>query len=274
MKVSIYSSDKKSPFGNLYDNLGSSDKFIISNKKKYIEEFEKYQAQLMDLVDEKTDKVIFIPIEAREIFFGWIKENQHVNWQPNKMFSMPTVMPDKIIGEDELNEFIDEMRVEEEWESCEVKPDEPGKEVIPKEVIPDENNQNYFLNLNLRTTVIMIVVVFSVGFLIGFLISFALFCENFSGCNNKGHKVILEQEYGQLTITTALPDSDIYIDNKKQEQKTPVSKMKVLAGKNIQVKIVSIGNIEKCVITEKCATIDLSQDESKSLGDDHFQICN
>jgi len=247
MKVFFYSSDDEVPFSALYDNLNSQNNFLISNK--HIEPFEKHKAQLMDLVgDEITDKVFFVPKEVKKIFLDWLTKN-NVDWSQKEIVSKPVMA--NIIGEEKLNQFLKQMNVEEEWESV-VKPNEP--DIITEKTQPYIKDKPQSLIQSLRLVgdiLILIIIIITVIF---------NYINSDTPINGKYN--------GKLTITTSFPDSDIYINSKKQEQKTPVKKLPVPAGNDIQIKIIPPDNDVKM-----CATIDLSPNESKNIGDNSFKNC-
>jgi hypothetical protein len=117
MKVFFYSSNNNVPFSELYDKLGSWKKILISNEKQFIRNFAKHKAEIMGLIgdnEELTNKVFFVPIEVKELFLNWVKENKNIEWSRKKVVLKPVMT--EIIGENKLNQFLREMNVEEEWE--------------------------------------------------------------------------------------------------------------------------------------------------------------
>jgi hypothetical protein len=126
MKVFFYScyENSKVPFSNLYDNWDTQT--IISNDVQYITEFGSFKDQLMDLMDDEiADKSIFVPIEIKKTFLNWLNESESVDWNKKKMASKPPIT--QVIGADDLNNFIQEMNVEEEWENV-IQPNEKDKQ--------------------------------------------------------------------------------------------------------------------------------------------------
>lgn len=114
MKVLFFSANTEAPFENLYKNLGLGNT-LISNQATYIDQFSSYKEQLMDLVSEETDKVLFVPKAVKSTFLDWVKENPQIRWR-RKPLSLELINP-QIIGDDALDAFIADMKVEEEWES-------------------------------------------------------------------------------------------------------------------------------------------------------------
>jgi molybdopterin-biosynthesis enzyme MoeA-like protein len=263
MKVFFYSSDDEVPFSAPYDNLNSQKSFIISNKD--IEQFEKHKAQLMDLVgDEITDKVFFVPKEVKEIFLNWFKENESVNWSQKETVSKP-VMAD-IIGEKKLNQFLKQMSVEEEWESVVTLSESNPTTLTEKKRLSDtkeSKQQSLIQSLRLVWGILLIIII---------TVVFVFYYHGEEVKNDNGKLTITssngKNDNGKLTITTSFPDCDVYFNGEKQEQKTPVRKLPVPAGNNIQIKIIPPDNDVKM-----CATIDLSPNESKKIGDNSFKNC-
>ena len=145
MNIFFYSiTGKEIPFSELYNDLGSQKEFIISNREEYIKNFANHKERLIDdlVGDGTTVRFIFMPLEVKETFLEWLKECKKVDWHKKESASKPAIT--QVINADDLmNHFIQEMNVEEEWESV-MKPHTPLKEVVRQE----DEEQQYMDNSN------------------------------------------------------------------------------------------------------------------------------
>nr|MEC4583435.1 hypothetical protein [Candidatus Parabeggiatoa sp.] len=120
---------------------------MISNHEQVNTNFENYKNRIINeaIGNTITDKMVFVPVEIKDTFLNWLKEKyQNVEWHPKETLSEPDI---KIIGGDELNDFIKGMNVVEEWESV-MKPQAHSKQTYTEAVrqFEDEKQQNLDYN--------------------------------------------------------------------------------------------------------------------------------
>jgi len=169
MKVFAYSANREAPIEGLYEELGSSE-LLISNREQDIRSFEQYQKQLLIWVgnDVQTDKVFLVPKPVNEIFRNWVENSNEVKWNRKETVSKPDL---KIIGGNELNEFLNDMNVEEEWDSVSLKPGETTEPSQSNSSKPQDNKMdNNSIGLSSHLVVIfvsIIVIIISIPTLVG-----------------------------------------------------------------------------------------------------------
>jgi len=251
MELFFYNCEKEAPFKTLYYLDSSCKKLLISNHEQHITKFETYKERILDeaIGDTITDKKILVPKAVKAIFLEWVKEKYDDAKLEESGFDAEDFY---LLGADELNNFIKGMNVEEELESV----------VKPLTTQPDTDKPQ---SLKLAGGIFIIIIITVIFYYINNkekLTTITSFPGNNTPINGKN------DNNGKLTITTSFPDSNIYINGKKQEQKTPVRELPVPAGNNIQIKIIPPDNDVKM-----CATIDLSPNESKNIGDNSVKNC-
>ncbi len=251
MEIFFYFSPKgqEVPFKVLYEKVGSKNELLISNREQVIANFEAHKDRIIDEAigdNTITVPIVFVPVKVKKNFLDWInKAYENVEWNENKKFSKPK-MPE-IVGASETNNFLQQIEITEGWKGI-VKIEKASQEINhpPPNPVVKPN-----ITLKLVWGILIIITV----------ILFVKLCVPPKPPNGKN-------DNGILTITTSFPDSEVYINGKKQEQKTPIIGMKVAAG-NIKIKLVHSND----AVDEKCATITLLPNESKNIGDEGFKNC-
>ena len=117
MELFFYNCEKEAPFKTLYYLDSSCKKLLISNHEQHITKFETYKERILDeaIGDTITEKKILVPETAKAIFSEWLKEKYDDDaYELNGVFNAEDFCS---IGADQLNNFIREIKVEEEWES-------------------------------------------------------------------------------------------------------------------------------------------------------------
>jgi hypothetical protein len=128
MKIVIYKADKDVPFGTAYNQLGSTDKIIFSNRSEKVSDFNnKSVDELRHLVEpwlpkksvigsQKEDTIFYVPFEIKENFMkileNWIDGFKKMMGKGEKD-SVPTSQELGLGEGSSLASFYDEMEKQE-----------------------------------------------------------------------------------------------------------------------------------------------------------------
>ncbi len=129
MKIVIYKSDDNVPFETAYDQLGSIDKIIFSNRSEKVTDFNKKGVgDLKHLVEpwlpkrsvigsQEEDTIFYIPFEIKEKFMeileNWIDGFKKIMMGKGKEDSVPTSQEFGLGKESPLASFYDEVKIQE-----------------------------------------------------------------------------------------------------------------------------------------------------------------
>ncbi len=129
MILFIYTASQKAPFDGLFEPIGSYKKVIFSNNDKEIERFNQHDgAHVKDLLPEGTtdpnddticyippddDRIFFIPLEMKDTFMKLLARLFKTTlWKPDKSTPKPSKDDIRLIGEDKLSQFYEQMETQ------------------------------------------------------------------------------------------------------------------------------------------------------------------